>query len=87
MRKKLTFMILCCLPLLSWGQKIDFADPNVEALCVANWDTNHDGKLSRAEAAVVTDLGEVFKENREITSFDELQYFTGLRNLGDAFET
>ncbi|MBR4365713.1 MAG: serine/threonine protein kinase, partial [Bacteroidaceae bacterium] len=60
------------------GRVIDFADPAVEALCVANWDTNHDGELSFNEAAAVTDLGEVFKGNTEITSFDELQYFTGL---------
>ena len=66
---------------------IEFADANVKALCVANWDTNGDGELSEAEAAAVTDLGEVFKENRDITSFDELEYFTGLTDLGSAFET
>ena len=62
---------------------IIFADANVKALCVANWDTNGDGELSEAEAAVVTDLGEVFKENTTITSFNELQYFTGLTSLQD----
>ena len=78
--------------MLSWAQYSDsgsgtqsdppkpitFADPAVESLCVANWDTNHDGELSFNEAAAVTDLGEVFKGKTEITSFDELQYFTGL---------
>lgn len=83
MKKKLTFIILCCLPLLAWAQNINFADPSVEALCVGNWDTNGDGKLSKAEAAAVTDLGEVFRENKEITSFDELQYFTGLTSIGE----
>ena len=64
---------------------ITFTDSNVKAICVSattNWDTNHDGELSEAEAAVVTDLGEVFKNNTEITSFDELQYFTGLTSIG-----
>ncbi len=61
---------------------IEFADAAVKALCVANWDTNHDGELSEAEAAAVTTLGEVFKENTEITSFDELAYFTGLTSIG-----
>lgn len=60
---------------------IDFADANVKALCVANWDTDSDGELSEAEAAAVTDLGRVFKGNTTITSFDELQYFTGLTNI------
>ena len=61
---------------------ITFADPAVKALCVANWDTNHDGELSEAEAAAVTDLGTAFGNNTEITSFDELQYFIGLTDIG-----
>ena len=60
---------------------IEFADANVKALCVANWDTNGDGELSEAEAAAVTDLGEVFKNDTTITSFNELQYFTGLTEI------
>ena len=62
---------------------ITFADPNVKVICVANWDTNGDGKLSKTEAAVVTSLGDVFMGNSEITSFDELQYFTGLTTIPD----
>ena len=66
---------------------ITFADANVKALCVANWDTNGNGELSEAEAAAVTDLGEVFKNNSTITSFNELRYFTGLTSIGSsAFE-
>ena len=57
---------------------IVFADPNVKAICVANWDTNGSGELSYAEAAAVTSLGEVFSGDTTITSFEELQYFTGL---------
>ena len=63
---------------------ITFADANVKALCVANWDTNGDGELSEAEAAAVTDLGSVFKYNSTITSFGELQYFTGLTSIGNS---
>lgn len=61
---------------------IVFADPNVKAICVANWDTNGDGELSYDEAAAVTDLGTVFQNNANITSFNELQYFTGLSSIG-----
>ena len=57
---------------------ITFADANVKASCVANWDTNGDGELSKLEAAAVTDLGTAFKGNTTITSCNELQYFTGL---------
>ena len=65
---------------------IDFEDDNVKALCVANWDINGDGELSYAEAAAVTDLGQVFRSNSTITSFDELQYFISLNIIrGSAF--
>ena len=62
---------------------IEFADPAVKALCVANWDTNGDGELSYDEAAAVGGLGDVFRYNQEITSFNELQYFIGLREIGE----
>ena len=68
---------------------IEFADANVKAICVANWDTDRDGELSKAEAAAVTTLIDsgtnksVFFRNSTITSFDEFQYFTGLTNIED----
>ena len=62
---------------------ITFADPKVKAICVVNWDTSGDGELSKTEAAAVTSLGDVFMGNSEITSFDELQYFTGLTTIPD----
>lgn len=61
---------------------IDFADSNVKALCVANWDTNGDGELSESEAAAVKDLGDTFTSNNEIRSFNELKYFIGLKTIG-----
>lgn len=65
---------------------ITFADANVKALCVANWDTNGDGELSYAEAAAVKSLWIVFSYNFTILSFNELQYFTGLKTIDeDAF--
>ena len=66
------------------SKDIAFADANVKALCVANWDTGGDGELSYEEAAAVTDLGDVFKNNTSIVSFEELQYFTGLTAIGVA---
>ena len=62
---------------------IEFADDNVKAICLTNWDTNEDGELSYVEAAAVTSLGEVFRGNMEIISFDELQYFISLTSIGD----
>jgi len=62
---------------------IVFADAKVKAICVANWDTNYDGELSVKEAAAVTAIGTLFKDNDAISSFDELKYFTGIKELGD----
>ncbi len=61
---------------------ISFADEAVKTICVANWDTNGDGELSYGEAAAVTNLGNAFRGNNGITSFDELQYFIGLKSIG-----
>ena len=61
---------------------ITFASSYVKAICVANWDTNGDGELSMEEAAAVTNLRNEFKKCK-ISSFNELQYFTGLTNIGN----
>ena len=61
---------------------IVFADQTVKSICVSNWDTNGNGEISYDEAAAVEKLGRVFG-NSIITSFDELQYFTGLESIGD----
>ena len=65
-------------------EAITFTDEHAKTICVANWDTNGDGELSMSEAALVDNLGDVFKNNTEITSFDELQYFSGVNAIGSA---
>ena len=60
---------------------ITFADPNVKDICVNNWDTDGDKEISYDEAAAITDLGDAFDGNPEITSFAELRYFTGLKSI------
>ena len=62
---------------------ITFADGNVKEVCVQKWDTNGDGELSTDEAAAVKDIGMAFRENKSVTSFDELVYFTGLVEIPD----
>ena len=75
------FLMVVFRPLNLSGQIIHFQDSKVEALCVANWDTDGDGKLSIDEAAVVTNLGTVFKGNKECMRFDELRYFISLNGI------
>lgn len=84
MRKTLLAIIATlCLSLQAKAENIVFADSNVKALCIANWDTNNDGELSTEEAAAVTTLGNVFRGNTTIGSFDELRYFTSLTAIDD----
>lgn len=65
---------------------IDFDDAEVKRLCIAHWDSDHDGELSYDEAARVTALDSVFTANSRIASFHELQHFTGLSDISrDAF--
>ena len=63
---------------------IEFADAEVKRICVENWDTNGDGELSYKEAAAVTDLGTVFRGNTVITTFNELEYFTGITEIANS---
>lgn len=62
---------------------IQFADPVVRQICATNWG---DGVgITPAQAAAVTSqqFGTTFSQNSQITSFDELQYFTGLTSIPD----
>ena len=52
---------------------IDFKDQVVKDICVRNWGS--DGELTLEQAAEITTINTKFKENLEITSFNELKYF------------
>lgn len=62
---------------------IQFKDSNTKAICVANWGSN--GEITYTQAAAVTTIGDKFKGNTTITSFDELKYFTGLTSWSTAY--
>ena len=62
------------------GDLITFACDDVRKICIENWDLNGDGAFSKEEAAAVTNLNNKFSY-KKITSFDELQYFTGLTKI------
>ena len=66
---------------------IDFEDDAVETVCLANYDTNGDGKIQLSESYARTGampIG-VFSQNTEIVKFNELKYFrfTSLENGTD----
>lgn len=63
------------------GETFTISDPEVERICLESWDKDKDRQLSPEEVMAVTDLGDVFKDNKAIVSFNELQFFTGLKVL------
>ena len=63
------------------GDLITFACDEVRKICVENWDLNGDGAFSKEEAAAVTNLNNKFSYKKNLTSFDELKYFTGLTKI------
>ena len=73
---------------LEWGlvfplmtDHVRFADQEVHDICVKRWDRDGDRELSIEEAEAVQTLGSAFTANPKITSFDELSFFTGVKEL------
>lgn len=59
---------------------IEFEDPVVKEICVRLADTDLDGELSFEEAAHLSGMKREDLADKNITSFDEFQYFTSLYN-------
>lgn len=60
---------------------VDFnGDAEVERICLDNWDSDSDGKLSFEEAAAVTAFGTKFRSNNKIVDLRCLKYFTGVKS-------
>ena len=59
---------------------IKFVDNTTKTICIVNWDTNGDAELSISEAVAVTDIGTIF-QSKDIMSFEEFKYFTGVTTI------
>lgn len=70
------------IDITDYNAAIVFEDENVKTTLVGLYDTNKDGELSYAEADAVKswDWG-TFRDNAEITSFKEFQYFTSVSEI------
>jgi len=64
---------------------IQFADPIAKYACVEKFDTNGDGEVSYAEAAVATTLSGLFTDWNTVTSFEEIRYFTSVTSTQNVF--
>ena len=74
-------MVAFVLTLTANADNIVFTDSHVKAVCVEHWDTNGDGELSEEEASAVISLHNYFSFDTQVTSFDELRYFTNLNSI------
>lgn len=64
---------------------IQFADAATKQACVKKWDENGDGEISLEEAKMVTTIdGSYISGSTEITTFDELKYFTNVATIGSS---
>lgn len=59
---------------------IQFSDPEVERICIANFSGDGVG-VSLRDAAAVSSIGTAFQGNTDIVSFDELAFFTNLATI------
>ena len=57
------------------GYYIRFADPVVQEICATNWGDGAGTGITKEQAAVVTTFGTKFRDNTDITRFDEAKYF------------
>lgn len=57
---------------------VDFVDPYVEAIALANWDRDQSGAITLDEAEAVTGIGSLFRNNTNIEHFDEFEFFIGV---------
>lgn len=62
---------------------IQFADATTKSICIGKWDENGDGEISQYEAKLVTSVSSYFN-GTNITSFDELKYFTGVTEISNS---
>ncbi len=62
---------------------IDIDDLRARAICLEQWDGDGDGELTTEEAAQVSDIGEVFRNQPQLRSLEVLRHFTGLTAIPD----
>ena len=60
---------------------IQFEDENVKKICVTNWDVDGDNELWEDEVLSVKSIGNIFSNNEDIKSFDELRFFRSMERI------
>ena len=66
------------------SEYIEFVDPNIKSVCVSTYGDGTGVTYARAKRSL--SLNNVFKDNTNISVFDEFTYFTGTNAMYSAFE-
>ena len=66
----------------NWFFEITFADPEVASILFTNGLISNPTYSTKEELAGITSIDGLFEYNSNITSLNELQYFTGVTSLG-----
>lgn len=61
---------------------IRFADAEVERICIENFSKDGIG-VTPEDVENLTDIGNIFSQNKRITSFNEFAYFKNVKTLND----
>ena len=60
---------------------INFSDSRAKTICLEEWDQDADGELTYEEAACVTSIGEIFRNQTLLKNLEALRYFTALEEI------
>lgn len=63
---------------------ITCSEETLMEICLENWDIDGDGEFSKAEAEMVTNIGDKFKGLSKVKDFSILKYFVNLTSLPSA---
>lgn len=70
---------------LTSNEPIVFKDAAAKYACLEKFDINKDGEVSFREAANAKDMSGLFTNWNTVSSFDELEYFTGITSINQLF--
>lgn len=62
-----------------------FENKEVERICLANFDEDEDGRISKEEAEKVTSFGRIFNNIGSLENLNDFRFFCNVKNVSNAF--
>lgn len=73
------------LMLKKQGNFIRFENPDVERICIGNFDYDGDGRISKEDAEKVTSFGRLFNNISSIENLNDFRHFRNVTLISNAF--